>query len=160
MSAPVTTESVWKVVEKQLFAVLGFVNPKGEARTSGIVYVAHERKIFIGTEWTSWKSRHIQKSPHVSLTVTIAKRIPFLPWIRIPAATITFSGIAEVLGVADVEGEVLKRLLHGLEMDDETRRTICVIRVKPKGDFVTYGVGVPLLKMRDTTVARGRAAVS
>jgi hypothetical protein len=35
-----------------------------------------------------------------------------------------------------------------------------VIQVTPVGDFLTYGVGMPMLQMRDTVRARGRAPVT
>jgi hypothetical protein len=34
-----------------------------------------------------------------------------------------------------------------------------LVEIVPEGAFVTYGVGVPLLKMRDPAVARGRVAI-
>jgi hypothetical protein len=37
---------------------------------------------------------------------------------------------------------------------------ISIIEVEPTGHFVTYGVGVPLLAMRDPKTARGRAPVA
>ena len=47
--------------------------------------------------------RHIAANPNASMTVTFPKHVPFLPFIRIPAATITFRGEAEVLGVGDID---------------------------------------------------------
>jgi hypothetical protein len=35
----------------------------------------------------------------------------------------------------------------------------CVIEVVPKGDFITYGVGISLMEMRNPELARGRAPV-
>ncbi|MCS6843056.1 MAG: hypothetical protein NZ528_01840 [Caldilineales bacterium] len=35
----------------------------------------------------------------------------------------------------------------------------CLIEVTPRGEFVTYGVGVPLWQMRDPEQALGRAPV-
>jgi hypothetical protein len=35
-----------------------------------------------------------------------------------------------------------------------------VIEIVPEGTFVTYGVGVPLLKMRDPVAARARVPVA
>ena len=84
MTQPLTTTQVWNELGKELFAVLGMVTAKGEARTVGIVYTAQDRKIYIATGNDSWKARHTQNNPNVSLTVPIAKRIPFLPWIKIP----------------------------------------------------------------------------
>jgi hypothetical protein len=34
-----------------------------------------------------------------------------------------------------------------------------VLEVEPKGEFVTYGVGIPLMQMRFPDEARGRAPV-
>ncbi len=159
---PVTpsTELVWREVQKQMFAVLGFVSSKGEARTAGIVYIVQGHELYIGTDRRSWKARHIESNPNVSLTVTIAKRIPLMPWIKIPPATITFQGKGAVCSLDDVSGEVQHSLFRGLELSAEARQRVCVIRVAPAGDFVTYGVGVPLLTMRSPDKARGRAPVA
>jgi hypothetical protein len=135
------------------------VTDKGEARTVGVVYTVHDQKLYIVSGKDTWKVRHISHNPHVSLTVPIAKRIPFLPWIKIPAATITFSGQACVQSAGGVRKEILNSLLRGLDMDAETLATLCVLEVQPVGDFVTYGVGVPLMTMRHPDQARGRAPV-
>ena len=158
MSAPVTTDSIWNELERQLFGVLGMVSAKGEARTAGIVFHAHERKLYIGTERASWKAKHIARNPGVSLTVCIPKRVPFLPFIPIPAATITCHGDARVLDPAQAPPKAVHALFRGLEEMPEARKT-CIIELSPKGDFVTYGVGVSLLTMRKTQAARGRAPV-
>ena len=51
---------------------------------------------------------------------------------------------------------MLQPLFRGLEnVSEET----AIIEVTPKGDFVTYGVGVSFMGMRDTENARGRAVV-
>ena len=50
----------------------------------------------MATVLTSFKARNVMRNPHVSLTVTVGQRIPFLPWIKIPAATITFQGLARL----------------------------------------------------------------
>jgi hypothetical protein len=160
MSLPLTSEQVWDELKKELFAVLGMVTSKGEARTAGIVYTVHEGKMYIATGKDSWKARHTQRNPHVSLTVPIARRIPFLPWIKIPAATITFSGVAKVLVSDQVTGDVLYALLRGLADDQKLLETMCVIEIEPVGDFITYGVGIPLMHMRDTQKARGRVTVA
>lgn len=159
MPAPVTTDSIWKELEREMFAVLGFVTPSGEARTAGIVYIVRNRELYIGTGTDSWKARHIAQNPKVSLTVTIPKRVPFLPWIKIPAATITFQGDAEVQGVGEAAPDVLHALMRGVELESAAAAKYSVIRIKPHGEFLTYGVGVPLLTMRKPEEARGRAPV-
>lgn len=159
MPAPIHTDQVWRELEKGMFAVLGMVTAKAEARTAGIVYIVRDRHLYVTTDRFSWKTKHIEKNPNVSLTVAIPKRIPFLPWIRIPAATITFRGEATVHGMDEVPAEIPQALMKGLEMDQETVSKTCIIRVKPKGHFVTYGVGVSLLTMRKPEAASGRAPV-
>ena len=159
MTQKLTSTQVWDELKKELFAVLGMVTADGEARTVGIVYTVDDKKLYIGTGTSSWKARHIRKNPHVSITVPIAKRIPFLPWIKIPAATITFSGLGSVLDPKDVGAEVQHALLRGMETNQEILETMCMIEVQPVGEFITYGVGVSLMAMRDTEAARGRVPV-
>jgi len=159
MPSSITTDQVWGEVEKQLFAVIGMVTARGEARTAGIVYVVRDRQIYIATNRNAWKTKHIAQNPRVSLTVTIPKRIPLMPWIKIPAATITFRGEASLHGLRDVDPEILKSLLRGLEVNEDLVANACVIRVQPVGQFITYGVGVSLATMRKTDEARGRVEV-
>jgi hypothetical protein len=160
MGAVLSSQQVWGELENNLFAVLGMVTSNGEARTVGIVYVVHMQKIYIASKNDTWKVRHIRENAHVSLTVTIPKRILFLPWIKIPAATISFSGIGRVLNAKKAGKDVLHSLLRGLATDSETLATMCVIEVQPVGDFITYGVGIPLMTMRQPEKARGRVAAA
>jgi hypothetical protein len=159
MPAPVATDLVWNEIEKRVFAVLSYVNPKGQARSAGIVYVVRDRVLYIGTGDDSWKAKHIALNPNVALCVNIPKRIPFLPWIKIPDATILFSGAARVLTVDETSPDIIDALLKGMVDDPALRETTRVVEVRPAGDFVTYGVGVPLLEMRDPEKAGGRAPV-
>ncbi len=159
MSVKLTTGQVWETIEKELFAVLGMVTAENEARTVGIVYVVDNRRLYISSNKEAWKVRHIAQNPHVSMTVTVAKRIPLLPWIKIPAATITFSGEARILEPKDVSRGIIEATFRGMA-DDEVRTSgACLIEVTPQKEFITYGIGIPLMKMRDPEQARGRAPV-
>ncbi|MCA9980350.1 MAG: pyridoxamine 5'-phosphate oxidase family protein, partial [Anaerolineales bacterium] len=141
MAVDLTTGQVWQEIDKQLFAVLGFVTPKQEARTVGIVYVTSDRKLYIGSEREAWKVKHIAQNPHVSLTVTIPKSVPFMPFIKIPAATITFAGTAQILGVDAVSAAVIEKLYRGMKIDEAFKEQSAVIEVTPVREFMTYGVG-------------------
>ncbi len=154
-----TSEQVWQEVRRNLFAVLGMVTPAGEARTAGIVYVVQGETLYIATGRETWKARHVARNPHVSLTIPIAKQIPFIPWVKIPAATITFSGTATVQDADDAPPAILRALFRGLEDQRSRIADMCLIAVTPTGDFVTYGVGVSLMRMRHPDQARGRAPV-
>ena len=160
MSDPLTTDLVWQKLKKELFGVLGMVTAKNEARTVGIVYIVNSRKLYIGTGRNAWKTRHVQQNPNVSLTIPIHKRIIFMPWIKIPAATITFSGTAVVKEVDDVSPDVIQAIYRGMEVDDAFKQESVLIEVTPIKDFVTYGVGVSLMDMRTPEKARGRVAVA
>jgi general stress protein 26 len=155
-----TTEQVWQEIEKNLFAVLGMVTPTGEARTAGIVYVVDHHKFYIGTGKNSWKTKHIAHNPHVSLTIPITKQIPLMPWIKIPSATITLSGTAQVVEHMEVTPDVLHKLYRDVVKDEKAMAESCVIEVTPEKDFVTYGVGIPMIQMRLPERARGRAPVT
>ena len=146
-------------MSRQIFAVLATVTDNQEPRCSGVVYVVGDRTVYIGVERTSWKARHIARNSHVSLTVTIPKRIPFFPWVRIPPATISFQGEASIHSPDEIPADVGRALLRGLEGSTELMKSACVIRVKPQGRFLTYGVGVSLWTMRKPEQARGYAPV-
>jgi hypothetical protein len=159
MPAPVGSDLVWKEIEKRSFAVLSYVNPKGRARSAGIVYVAINRVLYVRAAKDSWKAKHILLNPHVALNVTISKRVPFMPWIKIPDATIAFSGTARVLPMRDVDPKLLATIMGPLIEQHGTIAENCIIEIRPSGHFVTYGVGVSLLEMRDPQKARGRTPV-
>jgi len=95
-------------------------------------------------------------NPHVSLTVTIPKRVPLMSWIQIPQAAISFHGEASVHELADVPADIPRMLLRGLKLH---RNEELMIRIWPVGEFLTYGVGVSLMRMRDPEAASGRASV-
>ncbi len=159
MTLTLDKEIVWQEIEKQLFAVLGMVTAHQEARTVGIVYLVDEHKLYIGTDKKAWKTRHIQQNPNVSLTIPIPKSIPLMPWIKIPSATISFSGKAQVRNLDSLSDDLINRIYRGLEIDEAFRQEAVVIAVEPVGEFITYGVGVSLMTMRTPEKARGRAAV-
>lgn len=156
MAHQLSSDRVWEEVEKNNFGVLGMVTRDCEARTVGIVYVVENRKLYIGAEPTAWKTKHIAQNPHVSLTVAIARRVPLMPWIKVPATTITFSGTAQILGPEEIGAGLLKKLYR----HEEGRGEWCAIEVTPQKDFITYGVGISVLQMRFPEESRARAPVA
>lgn len=160
MPIQLSSEQVWQVIEKELFAVIGMVTPDGEARTVGIVYIVRDHKLYIVTGKATWKARHISANPHVSITIPIAKRIPIMPWVKIPAATITFCGTARVFPAPDASPDLRRAILRDLATDEAMVADSCLIEMTPEKEFVTYGVGIPLMQMRHPQKARGRAPVA
>jgi hypothetical protein len=160
MPAPITTALVWAEINRRLFAVLSYVTPRAEARSAGVVYVVRDGRLYIRTDTDSWKARHIRLNSSVALNVTISKRVPFMPWIRIPDATIAFRGTARVIDGDTAEADLAQALTRATGHDAESLAGICFIEVTPAGHFATYGVGVSLLEMRDPSKARARVAVA
>jgi hypothetical protein len=154
-----TSEQVWQVIEQEMFAVIGMVTARNEARTVGVGYIARQRNLWIGTGKGTWKARHIQGNPHVSITIPIAKRIPIMPWFKIPSATITFSATARLFDSVEVSRELLQAVFRHMADDQEMMADSCLIEVTPEKEFITYGIGVPLRQMRFPDKARGRAPV-
>ena len=155
---PATTETVWAEMEKNIFGVLAFTNAKGEPRSAGIVYVVDGHSLLISSARDSWKNRHITRHPKVSMTVTIPKRVPFLPFIKLPAATVTFQGDAEILEVDELSEEATRRLFKSSRLDEDMIHTVQVIRVVPRGEFLTYGINMPITQMADHERAVARVA--
>lgn len=155
-----TSAQVWREIARANFMVIGMVTARGEARTSGVMHRVDDGVVWFTTNEREWKARHITANPAVSVTVPLARRVWFVPWIKIPAATITFAGKATVVPAAELPPVVRDALVRGLELADEDERgALLGVGVRPVGDFVTYGVGVSTLAMRDTERARGRVRV-
>ncbi len=159
MSQQLSAAQVWQAIEKELFAVVGMVNADNQARTAGLVYIVRDRKLYLSTGRDTAKARHIAANGHVSVTIPIARRVPIMPWLKIPQATITFRGRARVFGTAEASPELLRALFQHKADDHELVAGACIIEITPVGEFVTYGVGIPLIEMREPEKARGRAPV-
>jgi hypothetical protein len=153
MSLPATAEEVWPHIEKWPFAVLSFVTPKGESRSAGVMYRVRGRKLYVLTGAETWKSRHIRHNPNVSVTVTVP-RLP-IRLRQVPPAVISFSGVATVLGMGEIDAGLRSDLTRGTgEMANS-----CVIEIAPVGRFVTYGIGIPALQMRHPEKSISRVPV-
>ncbi len=160
MTLALSPEQVWDVLQDELFCVLGMVNQQNQARTAGVVSAVQDRKLYAGTGLDTWKAEHIRENRHVSVTIPIPRRVPFLPWIKIPQSTITFSGTATVTDARNIDKDQLQAVFRHKADDPTSAQDTCVIEIAPRGKFVTYGVGSSLMKMRQPDQARGRAPVT
>lgn len=155
MNLQLTSASVWNEIERNNFAVLGMVTAGHQARTVGIVYVVDDHRLYIGAGRDQWKTKHIAHNGDISMTIPIAKRVPLMPWVKIPAATITFSGTAQILE----KHQLGEALFNKLYRHDAERGGWCAIEVTPQRDFITYGIGVSLWAMRSPDRSRARVPV-
>jgi hypothetical protein len=149
-----TSERVWHDLGKASFAVLSYVTPAGEPRSSGVVYVTANHRLYVAVATDSWKARHIAANGRVAVTVPVRRGGVMSLMVPIPPATISFHGTAVVHPAGALPEGPLARLIPPERRDD------CrVIEIQPVGDFVTYGEGVSLMRMRTPALARGRAPV-
>ena len=152
-----TGEQVWRAVAKASFAVIGYVTPSGEPRSSGVVYKTVGRRLYVAVAPDSWKARHVAASGRVAVTVRRGGILSLV--IPIPPATISFHADAIVHQAGSPEvGTVLKEL--GALLPADRRDSARLIEILPEGEFVTYGVGVPLMKMRDPVASRARVPMT
>ena len=157
MAARLTTEQVWHQLAKGSFAVLSHITPAGEPRSSGVLYKSIGRRLYIATAPDSWKARHVAASGRVTVPV---RRGGLLSLVTpIPPATISFHAKAIVHPADSPEvRSVLKELASLLPA--ERQASACIIEVIPEGFFVTYGVGVSLIQLRDPAAAAARVPVT
>jgi Pyridoxamine 5'-phosphate oxidase len=158
-AARLTTEQVWHQIAKGSFAVLSHVTPAGEPRSSGVVYTTVGRRLYIATAPDSWKARHIAAIGRVAVTVPVRRGGLLSLVLPIPPATVSFHATA-VLHPAD--SPRVRPLLKELAslLPQARQASAAVIEVIPDGRFVTYGVGVSLMQLRDPAAAGARVAVT
>lgn len=154
----ITSEKVWQELDKASFAVIGYVTPAGEARSSGVVYKTVAKRLYIAVAPDSWKARHIAAGKHVSVTVPVRRGGILALLLPIPPATISFHATAIVHAPGTVDIGSLSEQLESL-LPPERRDGAVVIELIPEGDFLTYGVGVPLMEMKKPQLARAVVSV-
>jgi Pyridoxamine 5'-phosphate oxidase len=157
--ARVTTEEIWHKVAKASFAVLSHVTPAGEPRSSGVVYQAVGRRLYVAVAPDSWKARHIAANQRVAVTVPVRRGGILSLVAPIPPATVSFHATAVVHPAGSLTVHPLLTKLASL-LPAQRRASACLVEVIPEGAFLTYGVGVSLAKMRTPAVARARVPVT
>ena len=157
-SGGLTSNQVWKALAKASFAVLSHVTPSGEARSSGVVYKIVGRRMYVAVAPDSWKARHIEATGRVAVTVLVRRGGILSLVFPIPPATISFHATATVHAAGSSEPRSILDKLGSL-LPAERRDSASIIEIVPEGTFVTYGIGVPLKKMRDPAVARAHVPV-
>jgi hypothetical protein len=159
MSTNGNAEAVWRALEKASFAIVSHVNAAGEPRSSGVMYGSVHRRLYVAVAADGWKAHQIASGQQVAVTVPVRRGGLLAMLAPIPPATITFVARATVhpAGSLDV-GSVSKDLER---LVPEARKTgSCIIELVPEGRFLTYGIGVSLMDMRDPALALARVPVA
>lgn len=159
-SAALTSTQVWRTLARQPFLVVAMVNRDGQGRSVGVSPAVDGDDVWFAASETDWKVAHLRHQPEVSVTVPVRRGGVLALVAPIPPATVTFRATAQVVPADQAPAEVRRKLLRGLTEGDAARGGTVMVRLTPHGDFVTYGVGVPLRVMLDTERARGRVPVA
>lgn len=154
-----TSDQVWRELAMASFAVVSHVTPEGAPRSSGVVYAVAGRRLYVAVAPDSWKARHLSSSGRVAVTVPVRRGGVLSLLLPIPPATISFHGTAVVHPAGSPEGHVPLKALESL-LPAERRASCAVVEIVPEGRFLTYGVGVPLMQMRNPAAARAHVPVT
>jgi len=149
----VTTEQVWRRLAKCSFAVVSHVTPAGDPRSSGVMYAVADHRLYVVVAPDSWKARHLAADGRVTVTVPVRRGGLLSLLAPIPPATISFHGTATV----HPPGSAPDRLASLIPV--ERRASGSVVEIEPAGDFVLYGIGVPLPRMREPDASRAHVPV-
>ncbi len=155
----VTSEQVWRALDKASFAVLSYATPSGEPRSSGVVYKVLDRRLYVAVAPDGWKANHIDMAGRVAVTVTVRRGGLLSLVAPIPPATVSFHASARVYAPGSAESRSLAAALGSL-LPKERQESASIIEIVPEGMFVTYAIDVPLRKMRDPDASRARMPVS
>lgn len=153
-----SSEQVWREIARASFAVISYVTPAGEPRSSGVVYRAVGRRLYTTVSPVGWKAKHIAAGGHVSMTVPVRRGGILSLLFPIPPATVSFHGTAVVHPPGSVDVASLSKELAAM-VPPETLGVTSVVEVTPAGEFLTYGLGVSLMSMRNPAVAGARVPV-
>lgn len=156
-STRVASDQVWQALDKATYAVVGFVVPGGEPRSSGVVYALVDRHMYVVTAADSLKARRLKDGQSLAVTVPVRRGGVLSLLFPIPPASISFRArvTVHVPGSVDIES-LSKRLARMLP---EQRQGSVVLELEPVGTFVAYGIGVSLREMVDPAKALARVPV-
>jgi Pyridoxamine 5'-phosphate oxidase len=155
----ITSAAVWREIARHSFAVLGHVNPAGDPRSSGVCYALVGHRLYMVVAADSLKARQVATGDQVSVTVPVRRGGILSLLFPIPPATITFHAQAFVHPAGSAEIASLPKELRRL-LPEEARASSYVIELLPEGQFLTYGLGVSLLEMREPAIARAHLPVA
>jgi hypothetical protein len=159
LSTPhLSSDQVWGELGRASFAIVSYVTPAGEPRSSGVVYGVHARHLYVAVAPDGWKARQIADGQPVAVTVPVRRGGLLSLVAPIPPATVSFHARTMVHPAGSLDlGSVSKKLLALLPKD---RRAATVLELVPEGTFLTYGIGVSLMEMRDPVAARAHVPVA
>jgi hypothetical protein len=156
-AAHLSTDRVWAELAKASFAIVSYVTPSGEPRSSGIVYGIGGRHLYLAVAPDSWKARQIKDGERVAVTVPVRRGGLLSLLAPIPPATISFHTRAIVHPPGSIDLGAVSRKLESLLPKGRSAAT--VLELVPEGTFLTYGIGVSLRQMIDPVAAMAHVPI-
>jgi hypothetical protein len=157
-STRLSCDDVWRALDKHTFAVMSHVTASGEPRSSGVMYGTDGRRILVAVAASSWKARTIADGQIVAVTVPVRRGGILAMLFPIPPAVINFRARAHVGEPCMLDRDSLPKKFARLL--PPTTAPSCLIELTPEGNFLTYGIGVSLMAMRDPAVAQARVPIA
>lgn len=152
-----TFDFIEKEIRKKTFGVLSVVDAKGRPHSTGILYGVSPPKskfaLYIITEESYAKVRHIRRNPNVSLVVTF----PHYIFRFAPATYVMFRGMAELVPFDDSDGQWAFSQKYILRMsqkvDPEILKKALFIKMNPEPTVFCYGVGFGIMELRSQHIS-------
>lgn len=151
-------DQVWRDLDKASFAIISYVTPAGEPRSSGVVYGVAQHRLFVAVASDSWKARQIVDGQQVAVTVPVRRGGLLSLLAPIPPATVSFHARAIVHPAGSLDVRSVSRNLESLLPKD--RRGAVLLEIIPEGRFLTYGIGVSLRAMLDPAIAKAHVPIA
>jgi hypothetical protein len=152
-------ERVWAEVSKASFAIVSYVTPTGEPRSSGVVYAVRDHHLYFAVASDSWKARQIEDGRKISVTVPVRRGGLLSLLLPIPPATISFRARAIVHPAGTLDVRSVSKKLESL-VPKERRAVATILELVPEGTFLTFGIGVSLMEMADPVAAQAHVPIT
>ena len=146
-------QKVRKLIAANMWLVLATVDENRIPYSSVMVYQSNGDFIICQTGENTLKANNIRKNKHIAATIPIRKNL-FHKLIPAPPAELHFTTTAEIRPKDDDEARRIfsKYIKHWDKA--ELPQDYIWISIKVPNKITTYGVAVPLLKMRKPLEAR------
>ena len=146
-------EKVRKLIKSNMWLVLATVDENSIPYSAVMVYQSDGVHIICQTGKNTLKTKNIKKNEKVAITIPIRKNF-FHKLIPAPPAELHFTTTAEIKPKDDEEARQIFSKYLKYSDKAELPQDYIWISIKVPNKITTFGVAVPLLKMRKPLEAR------
>jgi nitroimidazol reductase NimA-like FMN-containing flavoprotein (pyridoxamine 5'-phosphate oxidase superfamily) len=146
-------KEVRSIFRKKNWLVLSTIDDKNIPHSSVVVYQSDGYMIYCMTGKNTLKTRNIRANNKVSITIPFRKNF-FHKILPAPPAELHFTAEAEIKPFNDEEARKIFSKYLKYQENIENQEENIWIKITPSSRIITYGVGIPLFKMRNPEKAR------